>query len=134
MITVSSHKNHRQLQPSISVSVSAAAAAETRLVSNQEDDIKMGKIVVAMGEGNLLEKRKHALIANKGYQDHKDDPVVNYEVTPHRGATRQFPTKLYEMLSQASKEGFDDIVSWQPHGRAFLVRKPSSFVSDIMHR
>ena len=110
MITANSHKNHRQLQPSISVSVSAAA--ETRLVSNQEDDIKMEKIVVAMGQGNLLENRKQALIANKGYQDHKDDPVVSYEVTPHRGATRQFPTKLYEMLSQASKEGFDDVVSW----------------------
>ena len=94
----------------------------------------LAEIVVAMGQGNLLENRKQALIANKGYQDHKDDPVVSYEVTPHRGATRQFPTKLYEMLAQASAEGFDDIVSWQPHGRAFLVRKPASFVSDVMHR
>ena len=68
------------------------------------------------------------------YEDHSKDPVVMRDTTPQRGATRQFPTKLYEMLSQASEDGFDDIVSWQPHGRAFLVRKSEDFVSDVMHR
>lgn len=78
--------------------------------------------------------KQNSVAARQSYQDHKKDPVVIHEVIPHRGATRQFPNKLYEMLAQASEQGFDDIVSWQPHGRAFLVRKPGAFVSEVMHR
>lgn len=68
------------------------------------------------------------------YVDRSKDPTVIVDVTPHRGATRQFPGKLYEMLAQASEEGCDDIVSWLPHGRSFLVRKPEDFVSEVMQR
>ena len=38
-----------------------------------------------------------------------------------------FPIRLYEMLSCAELDGFADIVSWQPHGRCFVVHKPEEF-------
>lgn len=31
------------------------------------------------------------------------------------------------MLELASDHGFDDVVSWQPHGRSFLVHQPEKF-------
>jgi len=68
------------------------------------------------------------------YKDHRNDPLVVHVPTLHRGATRQFPNKLYEMLFEASKLGFEDIISWQPHGRAFLVRKADAFVTEVMQR
>ena len=74
------------------------------------------------------------------YCDHSQDPLVDKSKdngeTVQRGATRQFPTKLYEMLIKASDDdsldAFEDIVSWQPHGRCFIVRNPKKFVAYVM--
>jgi hypothetical protein len=45
------------------------------------------------------------------------------------GVTQPFPEKLHEMLE---KENEPTIVSWLPHGRAFIVRKPKEFTQDVM--
>lgn len=36
------------------------------------------------------------------------------------------------MLDDAERKGFDDIVSWQPHGRCFVVHKVKEFVERIL--
>jgi hypothetical protein len=36
------------------------------------------------------------------------------------------------MLDTIEQDGYGEVVSWQPHGRAFLVRKPTEFVSLVM--
>lgn len=39
-----------------------------------------------------------------------------------------FPFRLYDMLETAEKEArTSNIVSWSPHGRCFVVRKPNEF-------
>ena len=43
-----------------------------------------------------------------------------------------FPVKLHYMLSDMQADGLDHIVSWQPHGRAFVVHKPKEFVSQVL--
>jgi len=102
------------------------------------------------------------------YQDHQNDPIyvdptANTEDPPQaddtttesttvkptskttnkgtkqRGAVRQFPSKLYEMLTMSCDSNqpggsFENLVGWQPHGRAFLVRDPKRFVATIMPR
>ena len=80
------------------------------------------------------------------YHDHLYDPIIR-DMTPpdkngvqkrarvHRGGVSQpFPEKLHFMLSRVESEGLSDIVSWQPHGRCFIVRKPKEFVTEIMPR
>ena len=53
----------------------------------------------------------------------------------HRGGVAvPFPEKLHFMLSRMDREGNNDIVTWQPHGRCFIVRKPTEFVEKIMPR
>jgi len=44
------------------------------------------------------------------------------------GVTQPFPEKLMRMLNHES----GPIVEWLPHGRAFIVRKPDEFTSNIM--
>lgn len=39
-----------------------------------------------------------------------------------------FPHKLYRMLFEVEKKGQEDIVSFFPHGKAFIVHKPKAFV------
>lgn len=36
------------------------------------------------------------------------------------------------MLDDAELKGFDDIVSWQPHGRCFVVHKVTEFVDKVL--
>jgi hypothetical protein len=75
--------------------------------------------------------RKH-LIVQHDYHDHGSEPV------PSGAAAQQgledsvmnhnaFPLKLYEMLSLVERDGFSGVVSWQPHGRCFVVHKPDKF-------
>jgi hypothetical protein len=47
------------------------------------------------------------------------------------GVTQPFPDKLMAMLDQETID-HPEVVSWLPHGRAFLVRKPKVFTTDIM--
>lgn len=78
------------------------------------------------------------------YHDHFFDPVFQpmagtelgpAEVNrrgPRGGVVTPFPEKLYKMLQEADKVGFEDVVSWQPHGRCFVVHQPKRFVAEIL--
>jgi hypothetical protein len=70
------------------------------------------------------------IIVQHDYHDHATDVVSDYhEEHPARGGvTSPFPLKLHEMLEIAALEGNEHIVSWQPHGRCFVVHKPKEFV------
>jgi hypothetical protein len=48
------------------------------------------------------------------------------------GGDQNFPVKLHYMLNELEKDGMDDIVSWQPHGRCFLVHKQQQFVEQVL--
>ena len=43
-----------------------------------------------------------------------------------------FPLKLQRILDKAASDGKTDIISWLPHGRAFLVHDVDRFVSEVM--
>eukprot|EP00584_Thalassiosira_punctigera_P012993 CAMPEP_0172557068 /NCGR_PEP_ID=MMETSP1067-20121228/71231_1 /TAXON_ID=265564 ORGANISM="Thalassiosira punctigera, Strain Tpunct2005C2" /NCGR_SAMPLE_ID=MMETSP1067 /ASSEMBLY_ACC=CAM_ASM_000444 /LENGTH=467 /DNA_ID=CAMNT_0013346057 /DNA_START=398 /DNA_END=1801 /DNA_ORIENTATION=+ len=51
---------------------------------------------------------------------------------PRGGVTVPFPTKLHVMLSKVDDNGLSHVVSWQPHGRCFVVHKPKEFVMEVM--
>ncbi len=50
----------------------------------------------------------------------------------HGGTTIAFPVVLHRLLTDAAEEGFEDIVAWQSHGRAFLVHDHDRFVAEVM--
>jgi hypothetical protein len=50
----------------------------------------------------------------------------------NRTSDRTFPVRLHFMLSELEQDGLDTIVSWQPHGRAFIVKKQEAFVARIL--
>lgn len=64
------------------------------------------------------------------YRDYSNVPdTTGFVRKKTGGVTQPFPEKLHEMLE---KENEPSIVSWLPHGRAFIVRKPKEFTQDIM--
>mmetsp|Transcript_18423 Transcript_18423/g.32497 ORF Transcript_18423/g.32497 Transcript_18423/m.32497 type:complete len:392 (-) Transcript_18423:441-1616(-) len=85
---------------------------------------------------NEAKRHKGAhIIVQHNYHDHSHDIRTDYtEEHPARGGvSTPFPLKLHEMLEGVKAEGHDHIVSWQPHGRCFVVHKPKEFVELLPH-
>jgi hypothetical protein len=72
---------------------------------------------------------KHHITVQHNYHDHANDVEVERKHTPARGGVIiPFPLKLHAMLEAVEKEGLEHVVSWQPHGRCFVVRDAKAFV------
>lgn len=80
---------------------------------------------------SLEDKKRH--IVKHEYHDHAFDESPEKSKKPRRGprggVTTPFPVKLFNLLQ---KNMHEDVISWQPHGRCFLLRKPKEFVTDVM--
>ena len=72
------------------------------------------------------------------YHDHARDPMVKtVELVGARSdsvMSRSFPEKLHLLLDTVAEEGLEHIVSWQPHGRCFVIHDKNEFVTSIMPR
>lgn len=49
-----------------------------------------------------------------------------------RGAKSKFPFLLHQLLSDMQANGIEDIISWQPHGRAFSMHDRDTFETQII--
>ena len=69
------------------------------------------------------------------YHDHsqiKNDCNTDYKTTAKIPKCNSFPMKLHTMLDQIERDGLSEVISWLSHGRAFIIKKPKSFVKYIM--
>ena len=48
------------------------------------------------------------------------------------GVHNPFPAVLHRMMEDLEAKGFTDLCSWQPHGRAFLIKEPKKFVAEVL--
>ena len=51
-----------------------------------------------------------------------------------RGQEELFPAKLHYLLEQLEKEGDDDIVKWNSHGRSFKICDVKAFTKRVLTR
>jgi hypothetical protein len=68
------------------------------------------------------------------YQDFANTvPMEAVEKPKVRGGViKPFPIRLHMMLNKIEEDGFAHVVSWQPHGRSFIVHKQKQFVEHVM--
>lgn len=72
--------------------------------------------------------------------DYHDFALVNSSLAAEQGMATAagpggdpaFPVKLHYVLSELKREGLDNIVSWQPHGRCFLVHDSKQFAALVL--
>ena len=83
-------------------------------------------------------ERNSKNVVNHSYHDYKDvpndDPTFAAPEDKKGGTALAFPLVLHRMLDLAVHDGYDDIISWQPHGRCFHVHDQERFVSQVMPR
>ena len=76
-------------------------------------------------------KERHFVQHN--YHDLLNEPdSMSSENESSRLSDDSFPMILHRMLDEVEKEGFAHVISWQPHGRAFIIRDASLFSRIIM--
>ena len=61
-----------------------------------------------------------------------DDMVGTARKSRRGGVTTPFPLKLHQVLDQIEIDGTAHVISWQPHGRCFVIHKPKEFVERVM--
>lgn len=59
---------------------------------------------------------------------HLTDPVFRSK----NGLQASFPLKLQRILDKFEAESNIDVLSWQPHGRAFIVHDSDRFVNEVL--
>ena len=82
-------------------------------------------------EKSVLHRTHHVVCHD--YHDHSNDKT---EVRPNPvargGVSIAFPLRLHDLLDRIEADGFDCVVSWQSHGRCFVVHDTKEFVEKIM--
>ena len=48
---------------------------------------------------------------------------------PRGGVATPFPVKLHQLLEE---DAYPNIISWQPHGRSFILRDHQAFLEEVM--
>ncbi|CAB9526850.1 Heat stress transcription factor [Seminavis robusta] len=79
------------------------------------------------GSNSSRKQRHHHIIVEHDYHDHANELELIDERPARGGVTTPFPIRLHKMLDQMQEDGHADVISWQPHGRAFVVHKPKEF-------
>jgi hypothetical protein len=81
---------------------------------------------------------RHFVVHN--YHDHANDTCEPGEAEEEQNQRRRggvavaFPLRLHAVLDQVEADGLAHIVSWQAHGRCFVIHNPKEFVDHIMPR
>ena len=74
----------------------------------------------------------HDYISQTSWNENEDETTSTFIRKKTGGVSQPFPEKLHEMLTTVENTNEKDIVTWLPHGRAFIVRKPKEFTDFIM--
>jgi HSF-type DNA-binding len=62
------------------------------------------------------------------YHDHSLSVPPAGESVSENEDSKRFPEKLFRLLGRAELESFNHIISWQPHGRCFVVHLREAFI------
>jgi hypothetical protein len=93
-----------------------------------------------INEALLLEaqmRKERHIIVHHNYHDRANEPAPQEDLLSESLVAackhNTFPYKLYSMLERVEDEGLSHIVSWQPHGRCFVVHQPKEFRDLLYH-
>jgi len=107
----------------------AAAAAETQ---SSAPPVKLVNVPAPVPHRH---NGANPQVVQHDYHDHAADPTIDPKSIKHKakgGVITPFPVKLHGMLDRIEADGLAHVVSWQPHGRCFVVHKTKEFVNHVM--
>jgi len=77
--------------------------------------------------------RSSSMSSSSSAGTNNNNSNVTTNATPAgNGTIVSFPLKLHRILDKLEAEGHDAVLSWLPHGRAFVVKNSDRLVSELM--
>jgi HSF-type DNA-binding len=70
---------------------------------------------------------QHPAEASRSYIDHSLSAPTTSETASANQELQRFPERLYQLLERAEQEHFSHVISWQPHGRCFMIHQRDAF-------
>ena len=123
----------------------SSAALSLHLLSSHKDPETQPKSTSTPAKSTKKSKKNKStahllphhdgLVVQHHYHDHATDPNVDPSLIKYKakgGVIMPFPVKLHDMLDKIEADGLAHVVSWQPHGRCFVVHNPKEFVNHVM--
>ena len=141
--TTSSRRNNVLVDPRLSlierypmtgIPISKKLKSESKPQIQQKIMDADKRAIPAMKRKSFFTKKNNIrhIVVHK-YHDHAADVSENQKTKKVKGGVSvPFPEKLHQMFDAVEKNNLQHIVSWQPHGRAFVVHKPKEFVKIIL--
>lgn len=109
----------------ISNSWNSREVSDSGSESSQSSDSQRRNAKAHLQQATQRITMEHSYHDNSQAEDDSDESRVGGVVSP-------FPVVLHRLLEASQVSGFGDIVSWLPHGRAFLVHDQERFVNEVM--
>ena len=117
---------------------------ESEQQTNEEPNKTKLEAVKQQGKHYGGNKEVVSLIPNQRYVDHINTTfnvkqltsieVTNLQLYHKSSMGGPFPIKLQILLKIVEELGFQHIISWLPHGRAFIIHRPLLFEKEIMSK
>lgn len=84
------------------------------------------------GQATYPDEKQLLSPVNQQLHDPPANPSKERPQTKSWNVADSFPSKLFNMLEEAEKAGHEHIVSFLPHGKAFIIHKPDLFVLEVL--
>ncbi|GKY94424.1 hypothetical protein MPSEU_000408300 [Mayamaea pseudoterrestris] len=120
-----------RLEPDVSETIYTQQDSNKSRAKRQRKPQKPGK-TAKMNDRHFVEHNYHD---HAGDVDENDASSLTEFSEEHRrrgGVAVTFPERLHQVLEQVERDGYAHIISWQPHGRCFLIHKPKEFAEHVM--
>ncbi|CAJ1954840.1 unnamed protein product [Cylindrotheca closterium] len=121
------------LGPAASLQSQLAVKADFTVAQNKNLSAAYPKAAAPSSQRRKASRsERHHITVQHNYHDHSKDVCCESRRLPARGGVvTPFPLKLHSMLEAVQSEGLEHIVSWQPHGRCFVVHDAKKFVAIL---
>jgi len=108
--------------------VQSAATSAAAPLSSQHSSSNSRTTVTAAATGKQARR-----VVTHDYHDHShEEDGVPPNPVARGGVTTPFPIHWHELLEKIESEGYGHIVSWQPHGRCFVIHNQKEFIEHVM--
>ena len=77
-------------------------------------------------EAGYTANNKKRVYVQHNYHDHANDPIEDKKLDSKTSSS--FPFILHNLLKEVETQGWSHVISWMPHGRAFMVHDQDAFV------
>lgn len=136
------------VKPNTVPSLPSSATQKKQKLSRSSESSKEDKATISNKKtksNQEQEQQTSPTLTTKGFQRHyaehdyhdyaqvKPTQLDLQSIKASRGGVHNpFPSVLHNMMEQAEAQDFSGVVSWQPHGRAFLIHDPKAFVQRVL--